>query len=102
MTPEVARGVARALDDCVRPQEREARLKLVMAADALRKSANEIERLRSVVCHAAEKHDDISFAVLAENPMSSKEAPRCAECTCEHGGADCNWIKTPENLKEAD
>lgn len=20
---------------------------------------------------------------------------RCAECTCENGGADCNWIKTP-------
>lgn len=21
---------------------------------------------------------------------------RCAECNCAHGGADCNWIKTPE------
>lgn len=23
------------------------------------------------------------------------EAQRCAECDCEFGGADCNWIKTP-------
>lgn len=21
--------------------------------------------------------------------------PRCAECDCEFGGADCNWIKSP-------
>ena len=23
---------------------------------------------------------------------TDQPAQRCAECTCEHGGADCNWI----------
>lgn len=23
------------------------------------------------------------------------EAQRCAECDCEHGGADCSWIRAP-------
>ena len=26
--------------------------------------------------------------------MSDKRPQRCAECTCERGGADCNWIDT--------
>jgi hypothetical protein len=32
-----------------------------------------------------------------------EKSPRCAECDCENGGADCNWI-APSNSesKEAD
>jgi len=30
-----------------------------------------------------------------------REAPmRCAECNCEHGGYDCNWINSPITGKE--
>ena len=25
------------------------------------------------------------------------ENPRCAECDCEKGGEDCNWIAPPKN-----
>lgn len=27
--------------------------------------------------------------------MSGDDEMRCAECDCENGGSDCNWIKTP-------
>ena len=36
-------GMAKSLEDCPPPDEREARLKMVMAADALRKAANHID-----------------------------------------------------------
>jgi len=29
-------------------------------------------------------------------PIKQKEAKRCAECDCELGGTDCNWIKSKE------
>lgn len=28
--------------------------------------------------------------------MVTIENPRCAECDCERGGEDCNWIAPPE------
>ena len=36
-------GMAKSLEDCPPPDEREARLKMVMAADALRKAADHID-----------------------------------------------------------
>jgi hypothetical protein len=28
------------------------------------------------------------------------QASRCAECECENGGAECNWIKFPLDMME--
>lgn len=27
--------------------------------------------------------------------QTGRSAPRCAECDCADGGADCNWIAQP-------
>ena len=39
-------------------------------------------------------------AYQAEMAAVNAPAQRCAECTCEHGGADCNWIAQPQDDDE--
>lgn len=40
-------------------------------------------------------------AITAWNTRANLATPmRCAECDCEKGGADCNWIATPTPLDD--
>ena len=42
--------------------------------------------------------DAFRLGMLSADPDWKPQ--RCAECDCDYGGADCNWIKTPSTLKE--
>lgn len=36
-----------------------------------------------------------AIRALSPTPQVEDDALRCAECDCEAGGTDCNWIKQP-------
>lgn len=53
----------------------------------------EIERLREENRKATEKMADLTESLsLALAQINLLKNQRCAECDCESGGADCNWI----------
>lgn len=39
--------------------------------------------------------NSITGSILTIDEPEKDEEQRCAECNCEHGGTDCNWIATP-------
>jgi hypothetical protein len=43
----------------------------------------------------APKHPPRRWMIPTEGKTMSDAPMRCAECDCENGGADCNWIATP-------
>ena len=41
-----------------------------------------------------------AFRLGALSAAADWKPQRCAECDCEYGGADCNWIKSPSHFEE--
>lgn len=60
---------------------------LLQSNDAERKVLVENASLRYRL-KAAEAERDAALGLQ----QTDHEQPRCAECDCENGGADCNWI----------
>jgi hypothetical protein len=56
--------------------------------------ADKLERVLELVCGQSK---DQLMKIHAEQGMRivRPEARRCAECTCEKGESDCNWIAPP-------
>lgn len=40
-------------------------------------------------------HPDSGYTCFRCKGQGGQPAPRCAECDCEHGGENCNWIAQP-------
>lgn len=51
--------------------------------------------------HMGKNPERIEAEVFVDDPRRAiREAinpPRCAECDCDEGGNDCNWLKEPRN-----
>lgn len=96
--------VKRLADDLIAAEGREAKLKAKLAElGAERDHWETFAIARQAKQHAAEAriaHLENHIEAVAKDThkiMVAYEATpmRCAECDCEKGGADCNWIATP-------